>query len=148
MPRPPSSLPRSAVEYAERALPASLGSAEALPESAIHALQDVQADLRTVFGPAGCEAIFRRGVSRAAARHPLLGTAEAERTPEGFVGALCQHVRPDNVEEIGNAVRDVIAEQIALLTRFIGEDLVRTILHAEREQRSELRAEAEARDDG
>jgi hypothetical protein len=141
---PHGSHPPAAVAYADRALPAGDRSPEALPDAASRAFAELYARLRPIVGPGGHDALLRRSVSRAAGHHPVLAKGLPEPTPEALVAMIRDQVRPDNAVEFADAVREIIAEQISLLTRLIGEDLVRAILGVEHLQRPEVRAEDEA----
>jgi len=142
-PTAPTPLPL-AREYAERALPAAPGSEDGFADSAIRAFHDLHARLRTVIGSVGCEELFRRGLSRAAARHRELEPVKGERTPEALIGALRDRGGAEAAARNADAVREVMAEQISLLAQLIGEDMVQAIIQAERQERPDRRAGGEA----
>ena len=79
---------------------------------------------------------------------PVLEAAASEPTPEGLVAGVRRHARPEDAERVADAVRAVMVEEISLLTRLIGEDLVRTILQSGLDRRPDPGAESETPADG
>lgn len=85
--------------------------------------------MRAVFGAAGCDLLYRRALGRAAAEHPVLRVALAAEDPEQLVRAL-QGETDRRPADVAAALRAIMEEEIALLARFIGEDLVEAVLLA------------------
>jgi hypothetical protein len=98
--------------------------------------------MRGVFGAAGCEVLYRRALARSAAEHPVLRGVARSDDPEALIQAL--HVAMyDHAAEVAAALRTVMAEEISLLARLVGEDLVEAILLTGPEPSPEPRAESE-----
>ncbi len=104
-----------------------LGSPEADPLAPNSVFQEVQRRLRSVFGAAGSELLYRRSVIRAAARHPVLRTLDPAASADDLVQTL-QAGAAGEGEAGAAALRAIIAEQRSLLVRLIGEDLLRAVL--------------------
>lgn len=85
--------------------------------------------MRVVFGAAGCDLLYRRALRRAAAEHAVLRVALAAEDPEQLVRAL-QGETDRRPTDVAAALRAIMEEEIALLARFIGEDLVEAVLLA------------------
>ncbi|HEX6133514.1 MAG TPA: hypothetical protein VFZ24_06110 [Longimicrobiales bacterium] len=99
--------------------------------------------MRTVFGATACDVLFRRAFSRAARQHPILEMVEAPPSLEDFVNALPARIGSSSAHGVAAGVRAVMVEQISLLTRLIGEDLVHTLLGSDEVEESDLRGKGE-----
>jgi hypothetical protein len=95
--------------------------------------QEMQRRLRSMFGAAGSELLYRRSVIRAATRHPVLRGVSPMASADDLVQTLQSEAAGQG--EVGAAaLRAIIAEQRSLLVRLIGEDLLGVVLPGSIEQ--------------
>jgi hypothetical protein len=142
----PESPSRSALDFAERFFSATRGGGADPVANAVLAFQRLHECLRSVIGQGGWDVLFRRSLSKAAVRHAILEDLREEATLEAIVAAL-QRPAHDDAGEIVAALRDIMAEQLSVLAQFIGEDLLKAILHTGQDECPEPRAGDEAQRD-
>jgi len=123
--------PSSYDETARRLL-ASEATASYTQEAQIAAAERVlgrlQEHLLRWFGPDGFHAVLSRALATARKDHPALSHVRIEPRSEARLTELATNAQTYRVAELHDALQALLAAMIALLTRLIGDDLVRRLL--------------------
>ena len=140
--------PSSYDETARRLL-ASEATASDTQEAQIAAAERVlgrlQEHLLRWFGPDGFHAVLSRALATARKDHPALAHVRIEPRSEARLTELATNARTYRLAELHDALQALLAAMIALLTRLIGDDLVRRLLQEAWPQDMPNDMEADAR---
>ena len=107
--------------------------------------RDIWAIYANNFGPDGFDAVLSRALATARKAHPALAHVRIEPRSEARLTELATNARTYRLAELHDALQALLAAMIALLTRLIGDDLVRRLLQEAWPQDMPNDMEADAR---
>ena len=102
---------------------------EAQIAAAERVLGRLQEHLLRWFGPEGFHAVLSRALATARKGHPALAHVRIEARSEARLTELAANAHTYRPAELRDALQALVAATIALLSRLIGDDLVRRLLH-------------------
>lgn len=118
---------------------------EAQIAAAERVLGRLQEHLLRWFGPDGFHAVLSRALATARKGHPALTHVRIEPRSEARLTELAASAHAYRPAELRDALQTLVAATIALLSRLIGDDLVRRLLQDALPQETPNDTEADTR---
>jgi hypothetical protein len=118
---------------------------EAQIAAAERVLGRLQEHLLRWFGPDGFHAVLSRALATARKGHPALAHVRIESRSEARLTELAANAHTYPPAELRDAMQALVATTIALLSRLIGDDLVRRLLQDAWPQETPNDTEADTR---
>ena len=118
---------------------------EARIAAAERVLARLQGHLLRWFGPDGFHAVLSRALATARKGHPALAHVRFEPRSEARLTELAASAHMYRAAELRDALLALVAATVALLSRLIGDDLVRRILQDAWPQETPNDTEADTR---